>query len=157
MAEVKKLPYKTYLAVINNSINSNMFKEVYAKIDGRTVDVTRQGELSCAFFVSSILKMFNVAEGSHATVKSTVEDLEKSKWQKTETPSTGDVVVWKAIKFPNGEEHEHIGFVIGKNEAISNDFVSGTPQKHRFDQTPDGTKRQIDAVYHGRHLFEAGK
>ena len=47
------------------------------------------------------------------------------------------------------EEHKHIGFYDGNNEAISNDSKSGTPQKHHWTYGEKDGKpvRKIIAVY----------
>jgi len=155
MSTVKPLPFETYLAVIKNSVGTSLFKQGFAGIDGKKTDIMRGGELSCAFFVSSVLKIFNLVHTMHANVDSTVKDMENSGWQGVDTAEVGDVIAWKPTVFPDGQEHAHIGFVIGPNQAISNDYIRGTPQLHSLNQTPDGTPRQIARIYRGRHLFES--
>ena len=104
----------------------------------------RNGELSCAFFVSGILKMFDLASGLHGTVDGTVKDLEKSGWQKIDKPEIGSVIVWEGKEYDDGEIHKHIGFYIGDDQAISNSTKQGFPVKHEW--TFDG-KRIIEAIY----------
>lgn len=152
---VKPLPFETYLAVIENSEGTKMFKNGRAEVDGQPTDVMKNGELSCAFFVSSVLAMFNVIGRMHATVSSTEKDMETSGWNKVDSPEPGDVVVWEPKLFPSGEMHEHIGFVLDENTAISNDYTSGMPKPHQMTKTPDGTSRTVSAYWRGKHLFRA--
>lgn len=155
MTKVEPMPFQTYLSMVENSVGSKTFSHGYAQVDGQPTDVMRVGELSCAFFVSSLLKIFDVIGSMHATVASTVKDLEESSWHKVNSAEPGDVIVWKPILFPGGERHEHIGFALTDSQAVSNDYKSGSPQKHDLLSTPDGTTRQIETIYRGRHLFES--
>ena len=154
--------FETYLAVIKNSIGTKMFSEGYARIDGQVANILKGGEVSCAFFVSGVLCLFDVKliDHTHTTVASTTKALIACGWEKLDELSDnqlqpGDIIVWQKHKFPNGEEHYHIGFYVGNGQAVSNDYVSGAPQRHTLHQTPDGLSRQIDSVYRGRHLFES--
>lgn len=154
MVKVEKMPFKTYVAVVKNAVGSKMYSQGFARIDGIDTDIMKDGELSCAFFVSSVLSAFNLISGIHATVESTVADLVKSGWQRVEDVQEGDVIIWHPIIFPSGEKHAHIGVATAKDSAISNDFISGTPRQHPLEVTPDGTKRRIQSVFRGRHLFD---
>lgn len=139
-----KLERKTYLSVIENSVGTKLFKNFFIKKDDNEVDAMQNGQLSCAFFVSGILSMFNLILSIHGTVKNTVEDLEKSNWVKVDEPKPGSVIVWEEINFGNGDVHKHIGFYIGNNNAISNSYLKGIPVKHNW--TFEG-KRKIEAIY----------
>jgi len=141
--------------MIENSIGSYIFKNLYMEIDGQKKDVLKNGLLSCAVFVSGILYMNKMINGMHATVNSTVKDLEKSGWIKINEPERGDILVWELYKWPGDiEEHEHIGFYVGEDMAISNDSKIGSPQKHHFTYGIEESKpvRKIIAVY--RFAFE---
>jgi hypothetical protein len=59
------LSFETYLAVIENSIGSLVFKNLYVEIDGVQKDATEDGYFSCAFFVSSVLTMFKYTKEIH--------------------------------------------------------------------------------------------
>lgn len=118
----------SYLAVINNSIGSKLFRNFYARVDGRKVDIMRNGELSCAFYVSSILSLFKLIKSVHGTVESTIEDLRHSGWRVTKQPKVGSVVVWGQAIFG----HRHIGFYIGNGYAVSNSSRRGYPVKHHW-------------------------
>jgi len=127
-----KLTFETYLAVIKNSIGSKLFRNLYIKINNKKIDATKNGMLSCAFFVSSILFLFKFIKEIHATVDSTIRDLKQSGWREIKKPTIGSILVWEEINFGKNDFHKHIGFYIGNNKAISNDYKSGKPIKHHF-------------------------
>ncbi|MFH1170331.1 MAG: hypothetical protein V1704_02130 [Candidatus Vogelbacteria bacterium] len=122
----------TYLAVIKNSLGSKMFRNLYAKVDGKKEDITRNGELSCAFYVSSILALSKQIKEIHVTVDSTVKDLKKSGWKISQKPKVGSVLVWEKVNFGNNDVHKHIGFYIGDRKAVSNNYQCGYPVKHNW-------------------------
>lgn len=128
---IKPLLFDTYLAMINNAVGSQMFKNGYAEFDGVKKDVVNDGELSCAIFVSSILKIFSLIDEPHATVKSTVVKMEAAGWQKTEELKPGCVLVWEE-KVIDGQPHFHIGFYVGDNEAVSNSTEAKVIAKHHY-------------------------
>jgi hypothetical protein len=130
--KITPLIFETYLAVIKNSVGSNLFKNFYAEINGEKTDITKNGELSCAFYTSSILALFKLIKEIHTTVDSTVKDLKMSKWESIKTPKIGSVVVWEKINFGKSGIHKHIGFYIGDKKAISNSSQKGYPIEHHF-------------------------
>ncbi|KKS07657.1 MAG: hypothetical protein A3A90_01270 [Candidatus Zambryskibacteria bacterium RIFCSPLOWO2_01_FULL_35_19] len=132
--KVTPLLKKTYITTIENSIGSKMFCNLYAKVNGKNIDITRGGDLSCAVFVSSILFLFKLIKERHATVSSTIKDLKQSGWIEIEKPKIGCVLVWEEKKFKSGEKHKHIGFYIGKEKAISNNTKLKYPTKHMWDK-----------------------
>lgn len=146
---IKPLLFETYLAMINNAVGSQMFKNGYASFDGVKKDVLNDGELSCAIFVSSILAIFDLIDEPHATVKSTVAKMEEAGWQKTEELKPGSVLVWKAVDFDGDGLHTHIGFYVGNDEAVSNDFRTKKIIKHHFKYGSDELgERAITSIYH---------
>lgn len=136
--------FDTYLAVIKNSLGSKLFRNFYAKVNGKRADIMRNGELSCAFHVSSILVLFQFVKGVHATVDSTVKDLQRSGWKVIKRPKIGSVLVWEKIDFGNRDIHKHIGFYIGNNKAVSNSFKRGYPVIHSWNF---GAKRKVDLMF----------
>jgi len=146
---------KSYLARINNSIGSKMFRNLYAKVDGRERDILNNGELSCAMFVSIILQSFELIKKPHATVIELIKDMETSGWKKSRNPKVGDILVWEAVdQTGDGIKFAHIGFYIGKTWAISNNWKKGTPAKHHFTfGTKDGKpNRRIIGIYKNKLL-----
>jgi hypothetical protein len=121
------LKHKNYLATINALPDSQLFRHLYAvDEDGKEQDIADDGNLSCAYVVSTVVHVFGWIDRPHATVKSTVTALEKSGWRETKAPRPGDIVYW-----PLGEtENEHIGFCIDDKTAISNNCQAHAPKKH---------------------------
>lgn len=131
---MKRLNFENYLQTIKNSCGTLMFRNVYIQDDqGQKVDVMQNGNLSCAIFVTSILCQFNKIDGRHATVQGTVKALEKYNWTKENINNLeiGDILIWD---IPNDKSyiHQHIGFYIGDNLAISNSSENGFPIIHHF-------------------------
>ncbi len=125
--EIKPLTFDTYLAVIENSVGSYTFKNLYISVNGEKKDATEDGWLSCAFYASSILYLFKYITDMHATVSSTVKDLIGSGWIEISEPVIGSVIVWKSGE--NTNNHRHIGFYVGDGLAISNDSQKKHPWK----------------------------
>ncbi|MDF1497115.1 MAG: NlpC/P60 family protein [Patescibacteria group bacterium] len=141
---------KSYLARIKNSIGSKMFRNLYAKVDGKERDILDNGSLSCAIFVSIILQSFELIKKPHATVIELLKDMEASGWKKSRSLKIGDVLFWEAIdQTGDGSRHLHVGFYLGNNKAISNSTTKGHPVKHHFTfGTKAGKpKRRIIGIY----------
>lgn len=120
-----------------------MFRNFWVFDDGKEKDAMRNGELSCAFYVSSVLTLSGLIEKIHGTVASTTEDMEKSGWHKIKKPRIGSVLIWEKQTFGD-KDHAHIGFYIGRNRAISNSADRGFPIRH--DWQFNGS-RKIEAIY----------
>lgn len=133
---VDRLTFDSYMAVIRNSVGTRMFKNFYAVVNGQKADIMKDGWLSSAFYVSGLLTMFKFINGIHGTVESTVADLLNSGWVETDKPKVGGILVWEGVDFDaNGIKRntKHIGFYIGRNEAISNDSWNKGPAIHPYD------------------------
>jgi hypothetical protein len=148
--KIVKLQYKTYLVVIENSVGSRMFKNLYVNIGGVKKDVMEDGWLSCAFYVSSVLYLCKYIKNIHATVSSTVKDLQKCGWKKVKKPVAGSVIVWKPGKDTNG--HSHIGFYVGNKQAISNDSWKKHPWKS--DWKFNG-KREVEMILRKKEIAKS--
>lgn len=123
--------YKTYLQTIKNSLGSTLFQEFY--IDEK--DILNQGAVGCAYYVSNILKQFNLTPVGRANVDRVVSDLEKKWWTHlpTTTPANnipaGSVLVREASHGKTyNKMHKHIWFYIGDEQAISNNSIHFTGQ-----------------------------
>jgi len=141
---MKRLIKKTYLKTIKNSVDCNTFKNFFIEEDGKEIDAMQNGKLSCAFFVSGVLTMFDLIESVHGTIEGTVFDLEKSGWIKTDEPHPGDILIWEAKDCGANTNHRHIGFYIGNDLAVSNDYKKGVPIKHDCAYSDYG---KIEAIY----------
>ena len=125
----------SYLAAIENSVDSNLFRKLYYRIDGdNVIDVLDDGDLSCAVFVSSILYLFKLIKERHTTVKSTVEDMGTMGWYKIKRPKRGAIILWGYKKKSDGTlgKHRHLGFYINPKVAISNSSPKRMVAKHHF-------------------------
>lgn len=137
MSKLEFLLLQNYINIAKNSVGSKIFRQLYFKIGKKKVDILRNGDLSCAFFVSSILKIFGLVSETHATVTGTVKDMKKNGWYNIKKPKIGAVIVYAPQKMlPSGEIHRHIGFYVGKNTVISNSSKYKSPRRHRWDYRP---------------------
>ncbi|MBI4175538.1 hypothetical protein HY523_02880 [Candidatus Berkelbacteria bacterium] len=136
---------ESYLAFIKNSVGSRAYRSLYARVDGTKQDLLDNGNRACAYFVSSVLVLFEFIQKRHATVVSTVKDLEESGWQLVDVnqPKPGDVIVWAAKDFDDGP-HQHIGFVLTKSFAVSTSSTKRRVIRHPL-TSADG--RPIEAIY----------
>jgi len=154
--QVKLLRLDNYLAAIEGSIGSELFRHVYASVAGVRKDLVEDGRTSCAYFVSGVLTMANVAllappDAPNTTVAGLMRSLERFGWQKVASPSTpGEIIIWEKMAQARGEQHLHAGFYIGGERAVSHVDSTRTPQEHHitFGAREDGSPmRRIIAVY----------
>lgn len=127
-----------------------MFRNAFFLINGKKQDVLRDGDLSCAVYVSSILRLMNLIPETHTTVKGTVETMCQAGWKPIRKPRAGSILVWEAKHFKkSGESHRHIGFYIGDRKAVSNSSKKRSPAMHHwtFGVKNGKTKRTIEAIY----------
>lgn len=111
---MKLLIIQTYLSMIRSSVGTTMFRHVFAEADGVRKDLLEDGQLSCAFYVSSMLSMFHLIGAQHTTVASTVKDLLEHGWREIVDPREGCVLVWESqVQKPGSGPHEHIGLYGG--------------------------------------------
>lgn len=144
--------FLSYIKTIENSIESNLFRNLYFQIGDRVIDVLDDGDLSCATYVTSVLYLFDLIKERHTTVVATVRDLLESGWFKIETPRKGAVIIWDYKKKDDGTQgkHRHIGFFINNETAISNDSSKRTVARHHptFGNFSNGeARRDIIAYY----------
>lgn len=142
---MKPLFQKTYLTTLKASLGSELFQHFYVEEKDEVIDVLQGGTLSCAYFVSCILKRFNWIPEIHTTVKGTVAAMEKVGWIKVHQNELkeGDVLVWEEIEYDDGSRHGHIGFYVGQEKAISHSAYEKVPVEHHF---TFGGKRIITKV-----------
>ncbi|MDQ5958094.1 MAG: hypothetical protein QG665_442 [Patescibacteria group bacterium] len=151
--KIKPLTLETVLTVIETSVGSKMFQSAFFLVGKDKKDILNKGDLSCAFFVSGVLAMFGLVDKVHATVSGTAKALETAGWQKTKKLVPGVVVVWD--KPQDGSfDHQHIGFYLGDEVAISNNSKKGTPAKHHITFGKIGTPkyRPIIVMYKHKNL-----
>lgn len=142
----KILTKDNYLQMIKNSVGTSLFKNFYAEVDGVKKDIAENGNLSCALYVSNILLINKLIGEGHANVKSTIVDMKKSGWQEISELKLGAVLYWEAVDFGATGMHEHIGFYIGNNTAVSNNSNTGSISVHSHDF--DGTRKIKNIFWH---------
>lgn len=147
--KLKLLTYQNYLAMISNSPENKMFRNIFAVENKKKRDILKNGENSCAYFVSSVLKIFDLISTPHATVKGTVKDMMNNGWRITKQMIPGNVVLWEEIEASDGF-HPHLGFVLGKDKAISNSHKKRMPIVHHltYGNDKDGNpKRKVVKIF----------
>ncbi len=147
-SNIVKLQKKTCLKMIENSIGSKLFNSLFVKFKdtGKVADVLKNGELSCAFFVSGILTLCNYLDSPHATVKTTEKELIEIGCKKVKNSNIkpADIIIWEKVLFPNGSKHSHIGFALNKTQAVSTNYKKKKVIKHHITYN---NKRKIIEVF----------
>jgi len=134
----------SYLSMIKNSEETEMFRDFWGKIRDKKENLTKNGQRSCAFFVTSVLYHFKLIKSPHLTVCGTIRDMRKSSWFEIEKPKNGSVILWEKKR-----GHYHLGFYLGSKKAISNSRKKRTPIIHHF--TFNG-KRGIKAFFWNKRI-----
>lgn len=125
--------YKTYIQTIKNALGSNMFRSFFIGGKDGSRDILNDWSVSCAYFVSNILKQFNLTSVWRANVGKVIDDLHL-KWRQEiavlETRNlpdnipVGSVLVWEASYGQTYDKmHQHIGFYVWDGQAISNNSI----------------------------------
>jgi len=145
--KIKLLFKDSYLAMIKNSVGSNMFFNRYSLINGKKIDIIKSGKyrIACAFFVSTILLFSKLIQEPHLTVDGVEWDLKKSGWFKIKKPKIGCIVIWEKTKVGD-KETRHAGFFIGSNKAISTHHQTGKPYIHNLKY------RKIESIWWHKNL-----
>lgn len=127
--------YQNYLAMIQNSVGSHTYRNLVLEFDdGSSKDILRGWNESCAFYVSCILRLYNLSWATFANVLSLEKHcLEYGRNNQNPSTNPNDIIPWSIIirekrlgttkldQFGNDRTaNYHIGFYIGNEEAISN-------------------------------------
>lgn len=148
MAAAVKLKHRqldSLLVMVRGSVGGHAWQHAYFTVAGKKTDLVVGGKKSCAFFVSSLLKLFNLVDTVHLTVASTITDMERCGWKKIRAPKPGCILVWEPIA-QGGSTHSHVGFYVGSNKAVSNDWKKCCPQTHHW--TYRGQRRVVAMYQH---------
>jgi len=159
---VEPLILKTYLAFIKRSVGSPIWQEFYASVNGKVSEVTRGGNVSCSWYVTSVLKIFSLISTVQITVHRALDEMERHVWKQIPRPRTGCVVLWAAKPADpkrmkqDGKTYNamirHLGFYIGGGQTVTNDG-RGT----RKPQIKPLHYRPVEAYYWNRNLEHPSK
>ncbi|KXK08103.1 MAG: hypothetical protein UZ21_OP11001000702 [Microgenomates bacterium OLB22] len=134
---MKLLVNRNVLGQCEGAIGSTQYRHLWFEDHGVQKDIVEDGELCCAYFMSSVLHNHDLLRSVHATVKGTIADMMTSGWTMIDLPQIGAILHWEEF-----EGHEHIGIFVGDDKAISHSDKTRSPQKHdwllRSEQFPEG-------------------
>ena len=150
-ADIQLLKKDTYLVMIQNAAGSQLWKNNYALVNDKKTDIVHNGNTSCAFFVSSILKLFNLIQDMHLTVRGLEKDLQKSGWKSIPVSPNmpkGSILIWE-----KQGGHFHSGFYIGNKKAVSIWVYHSFPVIHNWKAY--GKHREIIRAYTHQFLQKA--
>ncbi|MEI7741146.1 MAG: hypothetical protein WCJ29_01425 [bacterium] len=143
---MKFLTRENIISMVQASVGAKLWRHNFALVDGHKKDLVKNGRLSCAFFVSSILFHFKMISDLHTTVEGTERDMLANNFRRVKKPVPGDVIVWGPSNIHDVTPHLHIGFFIGGTRAISNSSRFGFPIRH--DINFGAQNRKITGFYH---------
>lgn len=135
--------------MINNSIGTIAFRNYYAEIEGKKVDVANNGLLSCAYFVSTILSLFNMIKTYHLTVESTVKDMSEFGWKKVpleKNPTWGCHCLDKTSRYED-RPGAYWFFYSTRSQAISTNSRQGVVWEHPINADIDAVLKQFTASH----------
>ena len=144
---MKILTYKNYLSLIKKSADSKMFQNIYILENKKEKDILEGGKLSCAYYVSCILKIFNLINqenSPHAGVNGLLRNMFQSGWKETKNLKEGNIILWDEKRYSSKSIHYHVGFYLGNNKAISNSGEDKIPKIHHYTYN---NKRKIVKIF----------
>lgn len=155
--KVEPLLLKSLLQVARASAGSSMFRRYYCRVNGKETEVMRDGNLSCAFHISSLLRIFGLVRDTHITVNRLLDDMLASGWKKTKELQPGNVIVWEAkgadpkrmkkdknVYYPRVR---HAGIYLGSGKAVSNrSEVMGNGKALRVPMIHSATHAPIEMI-----------
>lgn len=154
MPKVKIILFDSYLQAVKNSIGSNLFRNLFAFVDGQRMDIYKDGGLSCPIFVSSLLYLYKLIFDVHATVDATIKDMEEFGWYKIQDARPGAVLLWEAKETEDSEDdvyssHRHLGFYTRDKIAVSNSARTRNPIEHHwtYGEENGSPERKVEAIY----------
>jgi uncharacterized membrane protein YecN with MAPEG domain len=143
--------FRSYMATIKNSFGAKIYRNrYYNETDGRIVDVLGNGNLSCAYYVSSVLRHFKLVDDIYLSVADTAEAMKKSGWKNISEPVPGSVIIWDKMFFKKSKTwHMHIGFYLGRGRAMSNSSHYKYPAIHNWRRV-GGYRKIKEILWNGK-------
>jgi hypothetical protein len=147
----------SYLKAIENSVGTMLFRNLYFRINCEVVDILENGDLSCSAYISSILYLHDLITERHVTVAGTVRDMLASGWYEIPAPKQGAIILWNLNTDDSGTQgkHEHLGFYVDAETAISNSSSERTVVRHHptYGTLENGKpRREVLAYYWNKKL-----
>jgi len=139
--KIKPVIKDNLLALAGTSSGSPMFQTLYCRVKSKKTDILKNGQLSCAFFVTAVLKIFSLIKNIHPTVHRAERDMNSMGWQEIKKLKSGSVIIWQEKIGRDGKSHKHIGFYLGQNKAISMSSRKRTPIVHRWNN------RKVEKIF----------
>lgn len=136
------------VTMAQNACGSNQYRNYYVD----DCDILKNGDLSCAWFVSSLLVCNRLIDGVSFTVRGLETRLQESPcWDEVHFDllfgnlKPGDIIFWDSIPFKK-EKHYHVGIYTGSENAISNRSLTGQPGKHHIRYTGLSDNDELNEV-----------
>lgn len=119
---VRWLRRRTLVYFVKNSVGSRAWaKSFILDSDNRVHDLYESGNLSCAYFISSVLKTCELWDGQCVgNVNSLISKLPDNGWERIEEPRIGAIVIYGEVQLDRAWATRHVGFVVGEDEVVSN-------------------------------------
>jgi hypothetical protein len=148
------LMFETFLKAAEHATGTGIFRSLIVKNEetGEILDILKDGEYSCSFFVSGLLALCKFLPEPCTTVASLEKQLAESKWIKidSEKIKKGDIIIWEEVAFEDGSRNRHVGIAVSETEAVSTSYQTKVVVQHRitFDMNTNGEpKRRIESVF----------
>ena len=139
--KLKLMIFDSYLSAIKNSVGTKIFRNLFFNVNGKKKDILKNGDLSCAYFISSILYLFGLIKEKHATVDGALKDMKKSGWKEIKNPKPGCIILWDYKPLKNGKlGNRHLSFYLSGKSAISHRSEKRMPIRHDLNR---GTGKNI--------------
>lgn len=143
--------WESLYAALEGSVGTAQYRTLYRRMpDGTLDDVIDNGDLGCAYFVSSMLSAFGlISHGVHTTVRMTLSDMQESGWIEVGDPEPGSVVLWGEKHGDDGRPHFHMGICVDPTHAIEHSAITKSPRKIGITELkmPDGSPRPPIAYF----------
>ena len=132
---------KTLVSTVNGSVGSKMFRKCHFNIRNKSTEVLDNGDLACAFYVSTILIMFSLIKELHTTVLALEKDMIDSGWKRIENPRVGSVIIYGPKTYESGKIHRHLGFFVGAGKVVDNSSEKKMPVKRKWNY------RKVESIW----------
>ena len=149
---VRWLRRRTLIYIAKNSVGSKMWsKSFILDSEGNVHDLYEDGNLSCAYHISTTLKMCELWKNEAiANVDSLVNKLPENGWTQIDEPRPGALIVYGKNQLHRAWATKHVGILVGSDEVVSN----GSNESHiieshpiNYMKLPSGEWREIEGYW----------